>query len=53
MKGSKKLEVDGKLGRIINEGDGKNNRKLTLLWDWRLDDQPVLKISGKTCRRHK
>lgn len=26
-------------------------RKMTLLWDWRLDDQPILKISGKNAQK--
>lgn len=52
IKGSKKLGSDRKLSRIINEGDGKKLQKaLTVLRDWRLNDEPILKMGGRVTKK--
>lgn len=43
-----KLGGDGKLNRIVREVDGRKLPKaLTVLRDWRLNDQPILKMGRK------
>ena len=54
MKGSEKLGGDRKLSSIINESDVKKLQKaLTVLRDWRLNDQPILKTGRKDTEKTK